>query len=287
VTRQRDQASVVGVIDAHATASAAYPVRASVLAVASRIMLAVLAVVVVASITVAVTGGAEISTRGTVPPSGVPLEVTMLEGTIDAAVATDPSGTSVTHAVLLAAILIDVPSVGGTLTELRVGRPEHSVAPVGLVVELPQGTASEVGRLLTVLGDAGVGAPRVRALIPSPFGTRVELEGVVRLADDRLGSDGTQGFGAGAVGLTDLVGQSGVVLLRLETPTEAAPVRMSVRGDVPATTALLAGLEQTHTAPLRFEELRIERTGEDLFETHVRFRLREAAPRSRSSVVRP
>jgi hypothetical protein len=280
MTRPEPSVTPDAVADAHTTASAARPTRAALLALASRSTLAML--VVVAGLTV--TGAAPWPVGAAGPPT-VPDAATEARSP-----AADADRDGVTHGALLAALGAGLRVADANLITAEVRGVGRTGADLRVVVDAPVAGGSDTATLLDTLRAAGVERARVRSILPSPYGVRVELDGEVRLSTVRSASAVARTVPAdrAAVALADLVERSGAELLRLESPAEQGPIRLSVRAALPVVVRLLDALEEGPTAPARFEDLRAEVVGAGpLVDVHLSFHLREDDQPRATREVRP
>lgn len=168
------------------------------------------------------------------------------------------------------------------LIELSMTRPRHGRSDVRIVLEMPSESATEVDRALGIALRSRIDEARVRSITPTPGGARLDLEGAIQLSTARR-SDGEEHGPDGVAGaMSRIVADSGATLRRLDVPRGDAPIRMVATGDGHALVTLLQALEETYTAPVRIEELRVAADTADRFELRVAFRLRDQAQGSMS-----
>lgn|GEM_PF-4416569 len=178
-------------------------------------------------------------------------------------------------------IQAEVLAEGGRLRSLEMGRAVGLVAPVRLQVDLSTGDASEVDRLVTVAGEAGLLEAGPRAIAPTPSGATVDLEARVRLASSPRRAVAASGQPV-AVELASVVERSGAELRRLLLPGDGREaIRIEASGDLTTLATTLEALETGPSAPLRFDHLVVRPAtlgdGRDpmRFDLEVLFRLRE------------
>ncbi len=252
------------------------PVRAALLAQASRLV--VLALLVLAAGVVA--GGGLLPAQG---PLDAPADDRSRTedasehagGEIARGVPSGHEPEGVAHSTLLEGVFRRVAASDVRLIELATGAPREGFADARVVLAVPRAGSDDLERIVDDLARAGVNEARVRSLAPVPEGSRLDLEGRVRLPSRRLRGLGSEQADRAASGLAALVAHADAELVRLDMPErDAQPVRLTVRGTTGALVATVAELERGHTSPLRVEELRVTAAGEGLHELGMRFLLR-------------
>lgn len=246
-------AGVVGVV----VPASSRPSRATILAIVSRLALA-------AAVVSGVWAG--LALRDPAPRvAAVALAPALVHAAAETSVGT-------TLADLLVGLGTTLRGSAARLQEFEVGAPDGAQAPVALRVELPSGGAAAVDRIVRALAGSGLDDVVVRSVTPVPGGTQVDLAARVSLASLAPVRDPEMTRHL-AVALADAVARAGVSLQHLEVAAEAGtPVRMEARGDLATLAALVAELEERHTAPLRFISLGLRAGSDDLLDARLVFR---------------
>lgn len=256
------------------------PVRSTALALASRTALGALTVatVILASVPLwPADSGVPASDGAPVVPAA-------------ARPATAPDGT--TMADLLASVDRETRAVRASIVELDVVPAVGTDADVLLRIDVHGGDASSVAAVVTALGRAQLDAVRVRSITPVPPGSRLEVTAQTLRASMPLPASPVVADAEQSIVLADLVQRSGAELRRLEvqdagggpsSSVEGRTIQIAARGQARAIVTLLEALERTHTAPLRFRSLRIERSGDGHLDLTTAFRPREALATSTSA----
>lgn len=247
------------------------PARAVALLVLSRAMI----VLVVAALTWAVG-----VTRPMRADGGMEERPLVLVARPDVA----PDGTTV--AAMLDGLRTAARREHAEILDVHLVRREGASASVRLTVELPGTDAARVDRLVASLAGGELMDLRPRSVDPTPAGLRITMDAEVELMavppDGRVPDER-----AAAVALAEVAERAGVALRGASIPDRAQdPVRIVASGDLVALGHLVAGIEQEHSAPLRFRELTLRRSAADAYELVLRFVLREDVHRT-PSATRP
>lgn len=247
------------------------PSRATMLAIVSRL---VLAAVVVSGV------WAWLAVRDAAPPSGAAAPVPAMGDTA----AEEAAGT--TLADLLVGLATTMRGSSARLHELEIGTPDGVRVPVALRVELRSGDSAAVERIVRALEGSGFEDVTARSVTPVPAGVHLDLAARVTLAS-LAPIRGPEEPRPAAVALTDAVARAGASLQRLEVPAEEGePVRMEARGDLVTLAALVADLEERHTAPLRFVGLGLRAGSDDILDARLVFRPSMQVPSSTGGEAR-
>jgi len=248
------------------------PFRASALAVASRLVLSLLVLVVALLIALRIDGR---EPRG---PSVDPASPVMVKQVA----VTDGQRAPSTTAGLLERLEDAVRTQGAQLIELSLGRSTDAHADVRLRVDIGGSEASRVARVAAALSHIHLDGVEVRSVTPTNDGARLDIGARLRLTTVRMEAEHA-GVDVTAVGLAEAVERAGARLGRLEVPevSRKAGVVLSVDGPVDALVRLLADLERNHTAPTRFESFRVEGVGERHYALTVAFRPRDPVANGR------
>jgi len=246
-------------------------VRAVLLTVVSRIVLALLALVALFVIARWIDLGSGGGSSQAAIESG-PMD--------DAAVPSSAVARPVlTTADVLGRLSAALEGQGVRLVELRFGRAIDARVDVRLRIDSATDSSSQVARVLESLAAAGLEGATVRSVTPTPASVRLDVDGSILLSTERLHAERQVG-GPRAVALTATVERSGALLRRLEVPEsrDGTIVSLAVHGPVDALVRLLDDLERHHTAPVRFEAFRAEASSDGAYELSVAFRHRPETP---------
>jgi hypothetical protein len=203
--------------------------------------------------------------------------VDRLSGTTDIvnAPGSDVGAGATSFAKVMEGILLVLDHPDERLLALAIGKRQGRTVDARLVVTVRAGGSTEIDRLTSALGAAGLDDLRVRSVVPVPAGSRLELSGSVVVTSDPLPTSGRLPDDRIASRIAELVASTGASLTRLDIPvTRSGAIRLSARGPATAVVDLLRELEARYSAPLRIDDLRIESGSDGNFELFTTFRLR-------------